>query len=302
MTRRRDAFDEQDDALPGDLRAQFDELAARHRADPPSDVLRAADAEALPPPAQASLAAGLAASRWQQGVVRSTTAASEEAALDPDSADRLLARIRREVEAHDVARRAAIRWRVFGVIGFAAALVILTTAVVVRRPAPQQVPEEARALPSSAVATVPPVFRIPLTAAPVKLTARALVLRSDGREASFADEAAPAFDAYRAGNYHAAAEAFARIAPRYPASIEVPFYLGVSRLMTGDAPGAATVLQAARALDDPTFRDDVAWYLAIAAERSGDAATARASLAGLCTGSSPRAARACDAAAALREP
>src|SRR5690606_4600367 len=118
----------------------------------------------------------------------------------------------------------------------------------------------------------------------------------------FVDEAAPAFDAYRAGDYHTAAEVFARVAPQYPASVEVPFYLGVSRLMTDDAPAAAQALQAARALDDPSFRDDVAWYLAIAAERSGDVASARASLAVLCTGSSPHAAPACDAATALREP
>ena len=302
MTGRPDVFDDHDDALPGDLQAQFDELATRHRADPPSDVLRAADAEALPPPEQASIAAGLAASQWQQAVVRSTTAASEEATLDPESADRLLARIRHGVEAHDVARRAAIRWRVFGVIGFAAALVLLTTAVVIRRPVPQPAPGEAPSLPSPTAASMPPAFRIPLAPAPVKLTARALVLRSDGEQAAFVDEAAPAFDAYRAGDYHTAAEVFARVAPQYPASVEVPFYLGVSRLMTDDAPAAAQALQAARALDDPSFRDDVAWYLAIAAERSGDVASARASLAVLCTGSSPYAARACDAATALREP
>lgn len=302
MIRRPDDFDEHEEALPGDLRAQFDELAARHRADPPSDVLRAADAGVLPPPEQASIAAGLAASQWQQAVVRSATAASEEATLDPDSTDRLLARIRREADVHDAARHAAARRRVLGVIGCAAALVVLATAVIVRRPVPEPAPAATPSRQPAAAASVPPAFRIPLIPAPVKLTARALVLRSDGGHAPFVDEAAPAFDAYRAGDYHAAAEAFARIAPRYPASIEVPFYLGVSRLMTDDAPGAATALQAARALDDPTFRDDVVWYLAIAAERSGDAATARASLAGLCGGASPFAARACDAATALRAP
>lgn len=301
---RPDDFDALDEALPDELRAQLDALADRHASDPRSAVLRAADADALPPPLQASISAGLDASPWQQAIVRGATAAGEDAMLDPRSADRLLARIHRDaaLRGTDVgsARRAPRRRAVVAIIAIAASLVVIVGTLVVRRgpvelPAPPQVVETAPAPPVAAPA--PPTFRIPLDPAPVKLTALALVLRNENQQGQFADDAAPAFDAYRAGDHRAAADAFARVASRYPASVEVPFYLGVSRLMLGDAAGAATALRAARAVGEPMFRDDIAWYLAAAEERSGSLAAARAQLTDLCSGTSMFAARACAIAA-----
>src|SRR5262249_58599722 len=94
----------------------------------------------------------------------------------------------------------------------------------------------------SAVPAAPP-YPLPVDPAPVKLTALALVLRSPNAAATFADDAAPAFNAYRAGDFPGAATAFATIAPKYPKAVEIRFYEGVSRLIAGDASAAQALLR-----------------------------------------------------------
>ena len=76
------------------------------------------------------------------------------------------------------------------------------------------------------------------------------------------------------------------------------FYQGVTRLLAGSDEGAIAPLEAAARLNDATFADDVAWYLAVALQRSGNG-DARARLAALCRGRSGHAAAACSAVAQL---
>jgi hypothetical protein len=101
----------------------------------------------------------------------------------------------------------------------------------------------------------------------------------------------PALDAFRAGDYRLADREFSAIAGRYPDLIEVALYQGISRLFIGDVAGATASLRAAEKIGDEAFRNDVAWYLAVAEERSGNVAAARARLSGLCPNGSgdPRA-------------
>lgn len=307
MTRRPADFDEHDEALPDDVGAQFEALADRHRADPPPAVLRAADADALPSPLQENVAAGLGASAWQQTIVRGATAAGDEAAVDADMAERLIARVHREAVAGDAARRARRQRVVAATAGLAAVVVLGAALLLVRRPpdAPAATTEPEEVASPLAETTAPPAapvvpqVQIPIDPAPVKLTARALVLRNDSQQAQFVDDAAPAFDAYRAGDYRTAADAFARLAARYPSAVEIPFYLGVSRLLVADAPGAVAALRTARAAGEATFQDDIAWYLAAAEARAGDLSAARDGLTALCNGQSAFAPRACTALAAL---
>jgi TolA-binding protein len=134
----------------------------------------------------------------------------------------------------------------------------------------------------------------------VKLTATALVRRSTGRDAKFVDDVAPALNAYRAGDFQTAAAEFVRVQTQYPDAVEIPFYLGVTRLFLDDAAGAVTALEAARRVADETFRADVGWYLAVAEERAGNRAAARTELDALCGGPSSYAARACAAAARFK--
>jgi TolA-binding protein len=288
---------EGDDALEPEVRAEIEAFANRHRGDPPLAVLRAADVDALPSPLQQKMSAALESGRWRQQIVAGANDAAEESRLGDADAAALLARIHREGGA--VPSRASSTdtrrlMRFAGPIVAMAAVVLV--AVLVRPPAS---PPAAPPGPASVAAPASPTFVIPVEPAAVKLTAGALIRRSAGQHGVFTDDAAPAFAAYRAGRYAEAAEAFASLSASYPASPEAAFYLGVSRLLTGDAPGATSALAAARRLNDPTFRDDVAWYLAAAEERGGDVGAARHELAALCQGQSAFAAPACDAAAKL---
>jgi hypothetical protein len=219
----------------------------------------------------------------------------------------MLARVRREGDARgDAARgvpapagpRPAVRAIWWGLAGLAAAVTLLIVTTTVRHPATSG-PSVSSGPSSSSATPASPAFVLVLEPAPVKLTANALVLRSAAQQASFVDDAAPAFDAYRGGGYAAAADAFAQLAPRYPRAVELPFYLGVSRLLSGNAAAAASALRTARAIGDPSFADDITWYLAVAGERAGDRAAARVELDALCRGTSAYAARACAAFAAL---
>ena len=281
------------DVLPSEVRVEIEAFAARHRAGPPLAVLRAASAEALPSPWQEEAATALASSPWQQQVVAGAHDAEADADLMPSESAALLARIHREAAQAAGARsplRGVIR---FGLPLLAAAALVL--AVVMVRPGPPPPASTSDAAPAAATPAAP-AYRIAVEAAPVKLTAAALARRSPGQGGVFTDDAAPAFSAYRSGRFADAAAAFADLARRYPNAPEAAFYLGVSRLLSGDPAGARTALMAARRIDDPIFRDDVAWYLAASEERSGEASAAQGELRALCQGHSAFAARACDAA------
>jgi hypothetical protein len=294
--RAPDDLDDLKDA--GDLTAALDALRARHQDDPSLALLRAADADALPAPLQDRLQSHLAQDQWAQAMVRGASAAADESALDEMGVERLWKRIGVEkMPMPAPAERSAARARVGAYLGFAAVAAALVLAVVWfthRAAAPAQ--PAAATVAAPATPAPPPLYHLPLDPAPVKLTALALVLRSANASATFADDAAPAFAAYRAADYNGAAGAFAAIAATYPKSVEVRFYEGVSRLLVGDAAGTQTKLREARTLDTGAFADDITWYLAAADDRAGDRPSARAGLDALCRGTSPYTARACAAA------
>ena len=143
-------------------------------------------------------------------------------------------------------------------------------------------------------------FQLPLDKPEVKFTEAALVVRGEKNDrVRFVDAVAPAGKAYRAGDYAGAATSFAAIEAAYPRSVEVPFYLGVSRLFLNDYAGAIAALQAARRVDDGSFGSNIGWYLAVAEERAGRKADARVELGTICRGASDLAPRACQAAESL---
>ena len=289
-----------DNGLTPEVQAELVAFAARHRHDAPLSVWRAADADALPDPVQASLAASLAASPWRQQIVAGATDATAESSLSDSDAAALLERIHRAAIAPAPTVVPKTRRLARFILPLVAAAAVVLVALRIRPAAgiPTSTTPPEAAAPTG---TTPPVpsFVIPLEAAPVKLTPSALVRRSPSNHGVFTDDAVPAFAAYRAGRFDEAAAAFARLSTSYPTSPEAAFYLGVSRLLNGDASGAVTALTSARQINDPAFRDDVEWYLAAADERRGDLRAARAALAGLCQGSSAFSARACDAASRL---
>jgi hypothetical protein len=115
----------------------------------------------------------------------------------------------------------------------------------------------------------------------------------------FLDDLAPAFEAYRAGQFAVSAERFAVLAAKYPKTVEPAFYLGVSRLLSGEPTGAVDGLERAASMKDEVFAEDIAWYLAVALHRAGRAEEARAQLTSVCGGKGAHATGACDALAKI---
>jgi len=291
-----------DDAEREALEPLSDELAAvadHHRDDPPLDLLRAARAEALPDGLQQQAVEHLESSAWSRAGVEGLD--DVDALLDTASVDRLLARIKKEAKRGDSPERGR-RWFWAPALTLASVAIVALAIVVWRNQSPS-VPAKVEGQTASSAATTPaarPPFRLPLDKPDVKLTPLALVLRGEGNAGRFADDIAPGLNAYRAGDYTTAARELEALEPRYPKSVEIMFYLGVSRLFLDDAGAAVPALESARAMKDDAFKDDAAWYLAVAYERIGALDRSRTLLDDLCGGKSAFAARACSAAPSLR--
>ena len=294
---RPDDWTEDEERLLTPVEQDLEAVRARHRDDPPVRVLRAADAAALPEPLQDEIAAKLKDSRWQRVLIEGV--ADAETGLDRAAEDRLLARIHGEAALGAAAPVLRFR-RAWRPVFFLAAAALIVAAVMVRMRTPLEQTSTPGAPAGSPVPVSTPSFVLTLDKPDVKLTASALVRRSTGREAKFVDDLAPALNAFRAGDYQTAAAAFVRVQAQYPDAVEIPFYLGVTRLFLDDAAGAVSSLETARRVADETFAPDVRWYLAVAYERAGDRTAARAELDALCGGQSIYAARACAAAAKFK--
>ena len=297
MTQRPEDWDPREEESVAAIRPELDVIADRHRDLPPVEVLRAGACEALPDRTQEAIASDLARSPWARALAADFR--EDEPELDEIGQRRLLDRVHRGVEAEGLARplmRPRPSWR--PLLALAAAAVLVTTVVLRLWPGtPSVVPST----PTGPAPTpVAPSWVLTLDKPDVKLTASALRRRGSGRSGTFMDEIAPAMNAYRSGDYSTAARELARLQAEYADSVEVAFYLGVSRLWLGDASGALPALNAARRVADETFSADVTWYLAVAEERAGQPGAARAELAALCGGRSGYATRACEAAGKLK--
>ena len=218
---------------------------------------------------------------------------AREPLLTQSDQDRLLARIHRTARRDaPVAKRGWLR----PVLASAAFVVLAVGAWLAFRmtspapPAPTVRPEQ-----TVASAPAPTPFQLPLDKPDVVLSLSALTWRgSTGANQLLTDLKSP-LDAFREGDYTRADREFTALESRYPEAIEVFFYAGVSRLFTNDAQRALAALIRAGELADATFAPRVAWYRAIAEQRSGSLAQARARLDELCRGTSERAAPACEA-------
>jgi hypothetical protein len=223
-------------------------------------------------------------------LARALEAARERHVLGPQEEDRLLERIQREA-------RSGAGWRWTLALAAAAVLAIGATWMFTRGDGTTSTPP-----PDMATAAAPvsppaaPVFYLALEKPTIKISPAALVYRGPGGDENpLLADLKPAFDAFRAGEYRAADEEFSKLAGKYASSVEIPFYQGVARLFLGNPQGAITSLGAAERLADGSLAFDVSWYRALAEERAGNLAGARAQLTKLCAQPDTRAPTACDA-------
>lgn len=272
----------------------FERWVVAHAGCPPPDLLRAAQVGALPAEALESVAEhvkGCALCRQLQA----DWEAHEYPGLSPAETELLYARIRAGAGS-EKAKAARAGWRFFFRPAFVmGALALLAVAVWLgmdrlATKEPTRVPPTAQtSLPAQPTAAA---FALPLMKPEVKFSAAALVFR--GREqGELMKDMAPALDAYRADRFAEATNLLAPLAQKYPKSVEVWFYLGVSQLLNHDAAGAEQALAAAAELQEKSFAEDIAWYLSVAYERAARPRDALPLLKKLCSGKGAHQSEAC---------
>lgn len=294
-----DGWDHDEREFLKGLESELDALRARHARDPQIELLRAAEAEVLPEDLQSAGTHYLAHDRWSRTLLEGVD--HDDVSLDRQDESRLLDRIRREVKASE-RPRAANSWLWPSLV--AAAAGIIAVVWVMRPGVTPSAPPSVTPVPERQVAvnTPPPapVYALTLDKPEITLTPSALTWRSAGRQGDLAADLKPGLDAFRRDDYAAARTALADLTTKYPSSVEVFFYLGVSQLYLGEAQNALDNLTKAAPLADAAFATDIAWYRAVADERLGHTDAARSGLTSLCRGTSRRAQAACAAAASLK--
>lgn len=269
MSHLRDAWDRDEREALEPLEDELATLRERHANDPPLELLRAADADALPPDLQARMSEHLAGSDWSRALVAG--ARDVEHTLDPASADRLFARIRRSA---DSAVDRSPRWRRWAPVAAVAATLAIVTVLWTswRSTAPPAIGPQPP--PQATVARAEPPISELIRKPDVRLSVAALTWR--GQAAStLVDDLAPALEAFRQSDYARAAKTLEALEPRYPDVFDLPYYRGLSLLFLNDADGALPELQKAARLADSTFASDVAGYLAVAQQRAGKSGARR---------------------------
>lgn len=264
---------------------------------PPPELVKALSADFLPEELRVRVAEHVGACVLCKRLARDLEEVGG-ADLSPDLETRIRAKLPPHApRAAGAAFASKLSWPwIWRPVTAAAALAVI--ALVLLRQGgqtPRQTPIRQQSAPPTQ--TVAPAENlIPIEKPAVKLTAASLVLRgADGKDEKFLKDLAPALDAYRKDQYVAAEKQFARLSSVYPGSVEVRFYLGVSRLFTQDNDGAVTALRAADEMGDDTFGDDAAWYLMLAQQRAGNKERAEAQRKLICAGHGPYSEKACRA-------
>jgi len=283
---RNDWDRDEREALDG-VADQLEIIRERHRNDPALDLLRVAKADVLPEVLQERVTQHLSESAWSRAVVEGLE--QDDAALDSASQAKLLGRVQREI-ARERRSSATRSWLRPVLIASAVAASAAIAWLFVRPATTPDIPISTQVVPQAEQA---PAFQLAFAKPDVRLSMAALTWRGGGSDNQLLADLKPAFDAYRQGDYAAAEPALTALAARYPNTIEILFYQGVSRLYLDDARGAVAALSAAEAVADGTFIGDVRYYRAVAEQHAGDTGEARTRLDVLCREKGPESARAC---------
>lgn len=283
------------------------EALRRARSGCPSARLLMADrADALPEDLHAAVSAHVANCAACRSLIAALDDLQAPAGATPEETRRILRRVKQTWRAGGRSSPAGARWIAWRPALAATALLGVAAVFGWQYSRESVQPPPGPASPRAAVSTplpANPESILGLDKPPVRMSLALLTWRGEGDQETFLSEIAPALDAYRSNRYRDAAERFSALAVRYPRSLEVAYYLGVSRLLLGDSAGATAALAAAAALgDDGTFGYDIAWHLALARARAGQADIARRQFTGLCAEPNPYRDRACAATAALSTP
>jgi hypothetical protein len=282
-TDRHDWDREERDALAS-LEDQIDAMRQRHVNDPPFELLRAAQADALPSDLQASVSEHLAASSMSRTLAQGL--GEDAPSLSAEEQERLLARIMKDARKETSKPAGVWGWLRPALLGAGMVAVASLVWIVSRE---TELGERIGPPETQVVVALPPAappFLLPFEKPDVRLGMGALTWRGsrptsdDGNQ--LLTDLKPGLDAYRQGDYTTADRELTALATRYPGTIEILFYQGISRLFLNDLPGAIAAFDAAEAINDRTFATDVLWYRAVAEQRAGNLTNARARLDAIC--------------------
>jgi hypothetical protein len=291
-TDRHDWDREERQALDG-LDDQIDAMRRRHVGAPPFELLRAAQADALPEDLQTSISEHLAASAMSRTLAEGL--GEDAPALSAEEQERLLARIMKDARKES-APASAWGWLRPVLVGTGIVAVASMVWIISKE---TEVSERLGPPETQVVVALPPAappFLLPFEKPDVRLGMGALTWRGSAPSATddgnqLLADLKPGLDAYRGNDYATANRELTALVSRYPGTIEILFYQGVSRLFLNDYAGAIAAFDAADAVGDRTFASDVAWYRAVAEQRSGHDARARAQLDAICNAREGRSVR-----------
>lgn len=295
MTTRHNDWDRDERAALAGLEEQIETMRRRHSRMPSFELLRAAQADALPRELQEAVSEHLSGSAMSRMLAEGL--GDEEPTLPVEDQDRLLARI---VKASGPSSPPSAVWAWFRPVLVGSGIVAVASLVWI---VSKQTETGERLGPpeTTVVVALPPAappFLLPFEKPEVRLGVGALTWRGS-RPGSVSNQLLadlkPGLDAYRQGDYQTADRELTALAGKYPGTIEILFYQGMSRLLHDDLPGAIAALSAADAVNDRTFAADVAWYRAVAEQRAGHAAEAQSRLETICRAGGDGAARGCAA-------
>lgn len=250
----------------------------------PPAVLRAAESGVLPDLVRGVVAAHVAVcSRCR--ALRDDLTSLEPEGLAPAEEARIRARL--AVASGSPVRARRVMWRPALALAASAMLAFVWFARDGWREGPLPpvtAPRRAPAGPArtSVLQPIKPALQLP-----------ASVLLRRGSSSETADRLARALAAWRRDGYQDAARDFEQVARALPSEPHAHFYLGVARLLAGDAAGAIVPLTRARRLASPPLADEATWYLALARAHTGQIDAAIRELTRLCGNGGSRSAEGC---------
>jgi hypothetical protein len=273
-----------------DFLVKFDDtiqqLRARHQDCPRPDLLRSANAGAVPSALATSIAVHVAGCAMCQRLLDDLDDHAVDALTDVER-QRIHRRVFAASGRRDRRTIGAGTWWVATATAAAIAASIVLTSIIPAAEPPQLPPAPALRV----AAGVPARSVLELDKPALKLPVAAMLSLRAAPQARIRD-IQDGLRLYREDDFRSAAARLERVAPT--ASLpQLGLYLGVSYLYLGDHLKAERTLSTTRPLVAEAMQPEVTWYLALAHVRAGQMAAARDELDGLCRGQSEFAGRAC---------